>query len=768
MGGGLYAVNYTLPTSGTYSISVTLGGTAIQGSPFSLDVGQTAVDPTKSSASAVGPATAGVQQTFTITARDLTGSVLTNYNQHFLIVASTRGQPPVQQLPHSTTCAAHPTTSPAIPAGGGLRVVCDADTWRYLVTYVANVAGSYSISIRLLGTEISNSPYGTTLAPNNALMDVALSTFSGPGLTSAFASVQTDFTVETSDPYGNPRTGDSPFESVEVEPSVNTYQSITFSCSNNGQGGILHRYTASTQATFSKTFTLYVQTGPTRPTSHLTPASVKSTTASPMSLLDATAGEPASFTIQAYDAYGNMRTTGGTDQFAMSVAGGAIFSSSLSYDTSGRYIMTYSTDTAGSYSVQVTLTYSENGVERTAPITGSAFSLTVKPGLIDPASCLLLSNGAGIGPNVAASSSYTFSVVARDRFQNNVPQAQQAATFRYLFSGAGTEVSGAAASTASTSATYTATYSLSISGQYTATVTEGGTTVKTWVLTVSAASTPDVPATVVQGLGLQQARAGEVATFSITLKDAAGNVITSGTNVVQAWLGSKTAAGAMVVTVGSNGVFVATYTPTVVGSIPIFVDVESTAVNGAGVAFVTVLPGPISAAQSSLTASSLPLPGATASTTFSFSIQARDAFGNNITLNSRSTLHPATDFNSASSCTDSTLGKQGRGHKYPSLNRPTASISTLPPAGGCGKDYTELLSSLQCSSTWPLDRTRSPLMPTLLLFPLWLLILCQLLLQKAWGDPRGSVCGGTRGGQQKPKYTLTIAEATWYSPCGLV
>ena len=66
-----------------------------------------------------------------------------------------------------------------------------------------------------------------------------------------------------------------------------------------------------------------------------------------------------------------------------------------------------------------------------------------------------------------------------------------------------------------------------------------------------------------------------------------------------------------------------------------------------------------------------------------------------------------------------------------------------------------------------------PQKPSLLQLPsfllvLALLILCQPLLEKAWGDTRGSVCGCMRGGQQKPKYTLTIAEATWYSPCGLV
>eukprot|EP00002_Diphylleia_rotans_P007559 TRINITY_DN1718_c0_g1_i12.p1 TRINITY_DN1718_c0_g1~~TRINITY_DN1718_c0_g1_i12.p1 ORF type:complete len:2907 (+),score=415.17 TRINITY_DN1718_c0_g1_i12:4370-13090(+) len=122
------------------------------------------------------------------------------------------------------------------------------------------------------------------------------------------------------------------------------------------------------------------------------------------------AGSTASFTIRANDRFGNARGIGG-DQFDVSLSGPASVPGTVIDNHDGTYGVSFVCSKSGCYSLSVTL--------RGVHINGSVFRVPISPGSPHSSNCLVF--GPGIG-RVSAGQLVIFYIEAFDRFKNRVQE----------------------------------------------------------------------------------------------------------------------------------------------------------------------------------------------------------------------------------------------------------------------------------------------------------------------------------------------------------
>ena len=196
--------------------------------------------------------------------------------------------------------------------------------------------------------------------------DFAVSTIAGEALSIATAGVQSEFTLQAKDAWGNTITegGDQYLVHIaSVGGSV-----LEGAVKDNTDGTYKVTYTPGTQGTYdvnvylgssSKTTTLLVEPGSICASTSVTNG---------LSLTVGTAGYAATFTIQAKDAFKNLRTKDG-DDFVMRVTGpgGEGHNNPMAYigaspnTNLGRYTVAYRTTKSGTFSVDVKMA-SGNGL----------------------------------------------------------------------------------------------------------------------------------------------------------------------------------------------------------------------------------------------------------------------------------------------------------------------------------------------------------------------------------------------------------------------
>jgi len=238
----------------------------------------------------------------------------------------------------------------------------------YLPTaYLAITQATVGVSALPLGSAsiaqsapVAGSPYPVNVAAD--VTDFASSSVVGDALTVATAGVQSEFTITSSDTHGNLRSAGGDQYLVHVSSVAGSVFEGTVT--DVADGTYTVQYTPSVQGTYDvkvylgsadKTTTLLVEPGAAC-------ASTSVPNGSP--LTTATAGYSATFTIQAKDAFKNLRTLG-TDQYLVKITSGTeVHNNPVSYIGSapntnlGRFVVAYRATKSGAFSVDVRMAHS--------------------------------------------------------------------------------------------------------------------------------------------------------------------------------------------------------------------------------------------------------------------------------------------------------------------------------------------------------------------------------------------------------------------------
>ena len=208
VGGGRYAVSWTPKVSGNYSISITMGGTHIycgkgvskKCSPYSAYVapGPTSHETSIATGHGMSDAVAGVVSSFTIQAKDTYGNLRLVGGDTFDVLLTNKVDSNTQYR----------------------GIVEDQGNSSYIVTYTILQVGHYKVEVRYGGHLILTGKDADLVTNANAdysfpeilcvhwKLYAPTSVATGPGLTNAIDAVQTSFTINAKDPFGNDRRGD--------------------------------------------------------------------------------------------------------------------------------------------------------------------------------------------------------------------------------------------------------------------------------------------------------------------------------------------------------------------------------------------------------------------------------------------------------------------------------------------------------------------------------------------------------------------------------
>jgi hypothetical protein len=377
---GSHTFTVTFKTSGTQSITATDNATSsITGSKTIT------VNPvggiTLSVAGFPSSTTAGAAQSFTVTAKNANGNVMTSY-----------------------TGTVHFTSSDAQAALPANYTFTAADAGTHTFSATLATAGTQSLTAIDTGTStITGSQSGITVSP------AAASTLTVAGFpASAVAGASQSFTVTAKDPYGNIATGYTgtvhftSSDILAVLPANYAYTAAdagvhTFSASLATAG------TQSITATDTVTSTIIGSQSGITVTST---ASALSVTGFPSTT---TAGVTQSFTVTAKNASGGIATGyTGTVHFTSNDSQ-AVLPANYTFTAAdaGVHTFTITLKTAGSRSITVTDT-------ATATLTATQSSINVNPG---PFSNL---NINGYPSPTMAGVSHSFTITARDAYTNPI------------------------------------------------------------------------------------------------------------------------------------------------------------------------------------------------------------------------------------------------------------------------------------------------------------------------------------------------------------
>lgn len=511
---GSYKATYVPTVTGDYKVHVEFDGKEVKNSPFGVKVVPAAGSAANTVASGDGltHATAGHAEKISVQVKDRFDNKVT------------KGGDAVAAKMHA----------------GDQNVdvdVKDNGDGTYTVTYDPKVAGEYTLDITLGGENIKDAPFKPVVSP--AGNDPSKAEVTGDGLKTVVAGETGHFAVQAKDNLGNKlqKGGNALAASFSAD-------NVPVDVKDNGDG----TYAGSYVPTVTGDFKLDVQfDGKEVPHSPfavtVVPAApdAKHTEAYGDGLHNAKAGEANGFKVQVKDRFGNKVTQGGapitasiTDKTDPEVSGPA----EVHDNQDGTYDVKYpAIEKAGDYVVDVKL--AEEGIK------DSPFALKVAPNdHVESGNCYV----EGLGDSVAGVP-VTVTVHSVDAFGNHSHAG-------------GAKVSVALSGADNLNAdvkdngdgTYSATYTPTVSGEYTVDVKVNDVDVKEnpFKITVNPAAV-DPKHCVAEGAGLSKAKCAKEASFKLFLKDRFDNKVpfAEGTTAEA----SLTAEGQepVVVTIKSNG-----------------------------------------------------------------------------------------------------------------------------------------------------------------------------------------------------------------------
>jgi hypothetical protein len=334
------------------------------------------------------------------------------------------------------------------------------------------------------------------------------------------------------------------------------------------------------------------------------------------------AGATTNISVTVRDANGN-QLTGGSETVVVTVTGANSATPAVTDNGNGTYSANYTPTATGADNVTISL----NGT----PINGSPFTSTVGAGGADPGQTT-----ATVLANLTAGDVSNITVTARDVAGNPLTTG-----------GAGVVVTVAGANTATPvvtdngDGTYTTTYTPTVAGTDNVAITLNGNAIGgSPYSTVIAAGTLDPAASTITPPA--QIVAGGDSTVTITARDAHGNQVAAGGATVVLFINGVNPPSTPPVTDVGNGTYTATHSPTIAGLEEYDATIDGDLIGG-GPYTTTVIPGPVSAAQSTAV---VPGSGGVGAAT-NITVQARDAFDNNLSLGGATVVVDVTGANTA-------------------------------------------------------------------------------------------------------------------------
>ena len=315
----------------------------------------------------------------------------------------------------------------------------------------------------------------------------------------------------------------------------------------------------------------------------------------------------------------------------------------------GTYIGSYTPTAAGTDRVAVTM----DGT----PISGSPFTSKVGAGSVSPA------NSTATVPSGSVGSAT--SVVVRARDENGNALTSGGATVVVTVSGANNP--GALTVTDRSDGTYTAGYTPTAAGTDQVTITIEGTPIGgspfTSTVTVGSASPAHSTATVPDGT------AGLPTNVVVQARDENGNLLTSGGASVVVTVSGANNPGALTVTDRSDGTYTASYTPTSAGTDQVTITMEGTPISGSPFASAVVA-GTVSPANSTAT-----VPNGKEKKPTTIVVQARDAYGNALSVGGDTVVVTVSGKNQAGPMTATDMGDGTYTATYTPRDRGTDSVA---------------------------------------------------------------------------------------------
>ena len=582
---------YTLKTAGSRTVTAT---DTVTGSINGTSAGIT-VNPAAAATfdvSAAASVTAGNSTSVTITARDAFGNVATGYVGTVHLTATDGAA----TLPANYTFVA-------------------GDNGTHVLAVTLKTAGSQTVTATdTVTATITGTTAAITVNPAAASTLVLSAT---PA--SVTAGTAASVTVTAKDAFGNVATGYTGIAHfTSTDGAASLPGNYTFTGGDAGVHTFTNAYTLKTAGsqTLTATDTVTGSINGTSASITVNPAAAAtlSLTGTPASVV---AGNSASVTITAKDAFGNVATGYTGTVHVTSTDGAAALPGNYTFvaGDAGVHTLAATLKTVGSQTLTATDTV-------TGSINGTSPSITVNPAAA--ATLTLSATPASVTAGTAAS----VTVTAKDAFGNTATgyigtvhftSTDGAASLpaNYTFVGGDTGVH-----------TFTNGYTLQTTGSRTLTATD---TVTATITGTSASITvnPATATTLVLSATPASVTAGTAASVTVTAKDAFGNVATGYTGIVHftSTDGAASLPGNYTFTGGDTGVhtFTNAYTLKTAGSQTLTAtDTVTGSINGTS-ASITV--NPAAAVSFQVTA-----PGsATAGSSSSVTVTAKDAFGNVVT-----------------------------------------------------------------------------------------------------------------------------------------
>eukprot|EP00898_Chlorokybus_atmophyticus_P002685 jgi/Chlat1/3417/Chrsp23S03820 len=639
---GFYTASYVVSNAGTYAIAVTSFGQHIQGSPFSVVASAAATSADKSFVSTTLPGgsfSAGVLKVATITAVDISGVPQTqSVGQAFS----------VDIAPAVATDAAGKNVS----TGAYVSNITDNNNGTYTFYFRANKTNTYrgltptlipyqlSVTLKSSSSPLSNSPiqFGLVAAadpdPSKCYIVQLATTYTFPIASSNPTALETPFSIVVSDAFGN-------VKGLDLTQLVSFKANVTAADTNMTLGGSTTTVVRAGDGTYTVLFDTLVA-GRYVLSVTLNNILVGGNTTSfavlpgPSALSKytvdvgdgvtrvATAGVPATITIQPRDAFGNAQRDANSEyigniKVTMSVRVGsgsafttftgsqAISGLSVLPGSLGTYIVYYTPIKSGTLVTAIDIS--------TQAISRSPFNGTVQAGVISAPNCT-----ADVTSTATINKPANITLTPVDALGNPIDNITNTicANFIVSFPNNTTTISLSAMTTTS-SAKCQLSYTSTAIGPANATITynnllisNGRVSVVILADTTNNKPTPDASQSVATGPALNGvSAAGSEIKIVVGLRDSKGGVITTSQGVSFVALNvTHTTVPATQVTykVGDNldGTYTFSFTPTKTGVYKLVPLVNGTALGVKGNYYnVTVVSGPTSTAQVSITPSTV-------------------------------------------------------------------------------------------------------------------------------------------------------------------
>ncbi len=620
-GNGTYTALFTGVLVGTpREIGATLGGQPLTSAKPTITVTPGAVSLAQSTL-AVGASVLSAQSatSLTLTTRDAAGNPLTTGG---LAVAFTKG---------------------GGTSDGTISATSDQGDGTYTATFTATTAGN----ARTIGATIGGNAITSTLPS----ITVTAGAFSPAQSTVTVGSAQlasgtsTTVMLTARDAAGNVLgSGLSVAFTKGAGSSDGTFSAVT----DVGDGTYTATFTATTAGSaraISATVGGVALTS-AAPTITVVPGSFSaalSTVAAGAATL--ASGDNTTLTLTARDAAGNLLAAGGLTVLFTKGSGtsdGTI--SAVSDNADGTYTATFTATTAGTAR---TIGASAGGTA----VTSALPTITVTPGALSLATSTVTVGSSSL----ASGDSTTLTLTARDAQGNALTSGGASVLFTL---GAGTSTGTISATTDNGDGSYSARFTATLAGTARAIgATVGGQPVTTAAPTITVAAGAISLSQSSVTVGAAALASGDSTTLTLTARDAAGNAITTGGATVLFTKGSGTSDGTIsAVTDGANGTYTARFVATTAGTArSIGATVGGNAIVSA-LPTITVTPGVVSLAQSTVAVGSGTL-AAGAQTTLT--LTTRDAAGNALTtggLTVAFTKGSGTSDGTVSAVTDNTDG----------------------------------------------------------------------------------------------------------------